>query len=142
MLLTTRPDRIDPELTERFAADLDALWPLAERGGARLGLAVSGGPDSLALLLLAHAALPGQIAVASVDHGLRPEAAGEVALVEQVCAARGIAFTPLSITVPPGNLQAQARAGRYAALRAWAQAPTEPLHAALFEPVGVVGRVT
>ena len=35
---------------------------------------MSGGPDSLALLLLANEALPGEIAVASVDHGLRPEA--------------------------------------------------------------------
>ena len=123
MLLTSAPDGPDgiaPELVERFAADLEALWPAADRGGARLGLAVSGGPDSLALLLLAHAALPGQIAVASIDHGLRPEAAGEVALVEQVCAARGIPFTPLAVTVPTGNLQAQARAARYAALAEWA----------------------
>jgi tRNA(Ile)-lysidine synthase len=112
---------IDPALAERFAADLAALWPEGERTRP-LGLAVSGGADSLALLLLAHAALPpGGIAVASIDHGLRPEAAGEVALVEQVCAARGIAFTPLAISVPPGNLQAQARAARYAALGAWAQ---------------------
>ncbi|MBK2942480.1 tRNA lysidine(34) synthetase TilS, partial [Klebsiella pneumoniae] len=42
----------------RFAADLAALWPEDAREGP-LGLAVSGGPDSLALLLLAHAALPG-----------------------------------------------------------------------------------
>lgn len=111
---------IDPAEAERFAADLAALWPEEERAGP-LGLAVSGGPDSLALLLLAHAALPGRIAVASVDHGLRPEAAGEVALVEQVCAVRGIAFTPLSVAVAPGNLQAQARAARYAALGAWAK---------------------
>lgn len=113
---------IDPELAERFAADLEALWPREERDGAALGLAVSGGPDSLALLLLAHATLPGRIAVASVDHGLRPEAAGEVALVEQVCAERAIPFSALKITVPPGNLQAQARAARYGALGEWARA--------------------
>ena len=35
----------------RFAADLAALWPEEERTGP-LGLAVSGGPDSLALMLL------------------------------------------------------------------------------------------
>lgn len=112
---------IDPAAAERFAADLAELWPVAERSGP-LGLAVSGGPDSLAMLLLAHAAMPGQIAVASVDHGLRPEAAGEVALVEQVCAARAIPFTALSVRVGPGNLQAQARAARYAALAEWAGA--------------------
>ena len=109
------------QLAARFAADLAALWPGDERAGP-LGLAVSGGPDSLALLLLAHAALPGRIAVASVDHGLRPEAAGEVALVERVAAARGIPFTPLAVTLAPGNLQAQARAARYAALAEWAAA--------------------
>ena len=109
------------QLAARFAADLAALWPEEEREGP-LGLAVSGGPDSLALLLLAHAALPGRIAVCSVDHGLRPEAAGEVALVERVAAARGIPFTPLAVKLAPGNLQAQARAARYAALAEWAAA--------------------
>jgi tRNA(Ile)-lysidine synthase len=96
------------------------LWPPAERAG-NLGLAVSGGPDSLALLLLAHAAMPGEIAVASIDHGLRAEAAGEVALVEQICRARDIPFDGLRVEVAPGNLQAQARAARYAALADWAR---------------------
>ena len=105
----------------RFAAGLAALWPEEDRTGP-LGLAVSGGPDSLALMLLAHAALPGRIAVASIDHGLRPEAAGEVALVERLAATRGIPFTAITLTPQPGNLQAQARAGRYAALAEWARA--------------------
>ena len=105
----------------RFAAGLAALWPEEDRTGP-LGLAVSGGPDSLALMLLAHAALPGRIAVASIDHGLRPEAAGEVALVERLAGERGIPFTAITLTPQPGNLQAQARAGRYAALAEWARA--------------------
>lgn len=104
----------------RFAADLAALWPEEDREGRALGLAVSGGPDSLALLLLAHAALPGRIAVASIDHGLRSEAAGEVALVEEVARARGIPFTALSVTLAPGNVPARAREARYAALADWA----------------------
>ena len=56
------------EQVARFRADLEALT-----GGApeRLGLAVSGGPDSLALLLLADAAYPGRVHAATVDHGLR-----------------------------------------------------------------------
>lgn len=112
-------DPPDPDLIERFAADLAVLWPDEDRTGP-LGLAVSGGPDSLALLLLAHAALPGAIAVASINHGLRPEAAGEVALVEQVCRARGIAFTPITVAVARGNLQAKARSARYDALGRWA----------------------
>lgn len=108
------------DLPARFAADLGALWPEDERSGP-LGLAVSGGPDSLALLLLAHAAMPGRIAVASINHGLRPEAAGEVALVERIAAERGIPFTPLTVTLAPGNVQAKAREARYAALAGWAQ---------------------
>ncbi len=108
-------------LIARFAVDLAAVWPAAERGGP-LGLAVSGGPDSVALLLLAHAALPrGEIAVCSIDHGLRPEAAGEVALVERIARERGIPFTPITVALAPGNLQARAREARYAALARWAK---------------------
>lgn len=112
--------QLSAKAPRRFAADLAALWPEDERTGP-LGLAVSGGPDSLALFLLAHAALPGEIAVCSIDHGLRPEAAGEVALVERIAGERGIPFTHLSVKLAPGNLQAQARAARYAALAKWAQ---------------------
>ncbi|MEE4289316.1 MAG: ATP-binding protein, partial [Erythrobacter sp.] len=88
----------------RFAAELDRLWPPEDREGApRLGVAVSGGPDSLALLLLAAAARPGMVAVASVDHGLRPEAPREVALVEGVCAALGVPFAPIEVRIAGGN---------------------------------------
>ena len=59
------------ELVDRFRADLDALI----EPGTRFGVAVSGGPDSLALLLLAAAARPGELEAATVDHGLRAEAA-------------------------------------------------------------------
>ncbi|MBO0750444.1 MAG: tRNA lysidine(34) synthetase TilS, partial [Porphyrobacter sp.] len=110
-------DGVTPDQAGRFAADLGRLWP----EGGRLGLAVSGGPDSLALLLLAHATLPGQFAVATVNHGLRPEAAAECAMVERVCAARGIPCTILQVKLAAGNIQAEARATRYAALGEWAQ---------------------
>lgn len=110
----------DPALVDRFCAGVTRLWPLEDRiGDARLGLAVSGGPDSLALLLLAAAAMPGEVAVASIDHGLRPESAGEVAFVERVCAALDVPFTPIGVRVSGGNLQARAREARYAALSAW-----------------------
>jgi tRNA(Ile)-lysidine synthase len=109
-------DGVTPGQAERFAADLGRLWP----EGGRLGLAVSGGPDSLALLLLAQAAIPDRFAVATVNHGLRPEAAAECAMVEEVCAARGIPCTTLTVTTAAGNLQAAAREARYAALAEWA----------------------
>ncbi|UAB77942.1 tRNA lysidine(34) synthetase TilS [Erythrobacter sp. SCSIO 43205] len=85
-----------------------------------MGLAVSGGPDSLALLVLAAIALPGEIAVMSVDHSLRKEAEAEVALVESVCAALNVPFTPAKVHVGGGNLQAKAREARYTALGDWA----------------------
>ena len=104
-----------PDLTARFSADLAALWP----GRRTLGVAVSGGPDSVALLLLAHAARPGAIAAATVDHGLRPESAAEAAQVAEICEKLGVPHSILTVTVAPGNVQAQARAARYAALAEW-----------------------
>jgi tRNA(Ile)-lysidine synthase len=105
------------EQVARFRADLEALT-----GGApeRLGLAVSGGPDSLALLLLAHAAYPGRIHAATVDHGLRAESAAEAAYVAALCGARGIPHAILRAEMKENsNLQAAARARRYALLIQW-----------------------
>jgi tRNA(Ile)-lysidine synthase len=110
-------EALTPAEAARFADELDRLWP----EGGRLGLAVSGGPDSLALLLLAQAAIPGRFAVATVDHGLRPEAADECAMVERVCAERAVACSVLAIETGEGNLQAAAREARYAALGQWAK---------------------
>jgi tRNA(Ile)-lysidine synthase len=110
-------DALPPELVRRFKAALDRLNP----GGGRIGLAVSGGPDSMAMLLLAHEAIPGAFEVATVNHGLRPEAADECSLVAAACAERGVACEILTVEVGHGNLQAQAREARYPALGAWAQ---------------------
>lgn len=84
-----------------------------------MGLAVSGGGDSLALLLLATAALPGRVEVATVDHGLRPESAGEAGMVARVCGALGVTHATLPVALPSGNLQVRAREARYAALTDW-----------------------
>lgn len=86
-----------------------------------MGVAVSGGPDSLALLLLANAALPGRIAAATVDHGLRAEAADEATLVASVCAELGVPHKTVAVALESGNLQAEARAARYSALGEWAR---------------------
>lgn len=80
---------------------------------------MSGGPDSLALLLMADAALPGRIAAATIDHGLRTGSADEAAMVARVCAGLGVPHLTLCVTVEPGNLQAEARVARYAALAEW-----------------------
>ncbi len=109
-----------PPLTARLAAELARIWPeAAHTPQARLGIAVSGGPDSLALLLLAHAARPGGVAAATVDHGLRVGSATEAAEVARVCAALGVPHAILQVAVADGNLQAEARGARYAALAAW-----------------------
>lgn len=94
------------------------MWPVGERTGP-LGLAVSGGPDSLALLLIANAALPGEIHVVSVNHGLRPEAIEEVGFVEALCSERDIPFSGLTVRVVAGNMQAKAREARYQAFKEW-----------------------
>ena len=108
---------LNAERLERFAAALDALAP-----SGRIGLAVSGGPDSLALLLLADAARPGLISAATVDHGLRSEAADEAAMVAALCRARNIPHATLRVVVEDdtAGVQAAARKARYAALAAWA----------------------
>jgi tRNA(Ile)-lysidine synthase len=76
----------------------------------------------MALLLLAHEAIPGGFEVATVNHGLRAEAAAECALVEAACAARSVPFALLDVTVGEGNIQRAARTARYAALAGWAHA--------------------
>ena len=89
---------------DRFRAGLEKLWIEHDEGG-RLGVAVSGGPDSLALLLLAHAALPGRVVAATIDHGLRAESAQEAAFVRSLCNSLGIAHLTRRIEVAEGNLQ-------------------------------------
>lgn len=127
----TAPGPIAPEPVARFARDLarcPALRPSPACAGARieergpLALAVSGGPDSLALLLLAHAALPGGTIAATVDHGLRPAAAAEARAVARLCARIGVPHATLPVRLAEGRLgiQAAARAVRYAALTGWA----------------------
>ena len=113
-------DSPPPELVARFREELDrlcAFWP--DQG--KMGLAVSGGPDSLAMMLLAEAAIPHQFEVATVDHGLRSESADECAAVAAICEARSIPCTILKVEVEPGNVQANARAARYRTLGQWAE---------------------
>lgn len=88
--------------------------------GQRLGIAVSGGPDSIALLDLAAAYAPGRTEAATVDHGLRAEAAAEAVMVARWCDGQGIPHAILRPSVPiTGSVQARARAVRYALLDAW-----------------------
>ena len=108
---------VAPELVERFRADLEAIC--GDDGERKLGIAFSGGPDSLALLLLAHAAYPGRVEAATVDHGLRPESVSEAAHAARICRELGVHHDLLSVHVASGNVQSQARRARYAALGEW-----------------------
>jgi len=83
---------------------------------------VSGGPDSLAMLLLACAGLPHSFVVVTVDHGLRSESAIEAAGVAQLCAGLGIQHALLTLELASGPaLQERARTARYHALGRWAR---------------------
>jgi tRNA(Ile)-lysidine synthase len=93
---------------------------------ARLGIAVSGGSDSVALLHLLNdwrAAGGPVVRVATVDHGLRAEAAAEAAQVARLCAGLAIGHDTLHWTgvAGRGNLPDQARRARYRLLAGWAR---------------------
>src|SRR3546814_12143854 len=79
----------EAEAVERFAADLAAIAGPGWRG-LHYGVAVSGGPDSMALLWLMATLLPAQICAATVDHGLRQGRADEARRVPGVCPAEHI----------------------------------------------------
>jgi tRNA(Ile)-lysidine synthase len=113
-------DRLSPR-----ALDLAALLATAlghqVADTARLAVAVSGGPDSLALLWLAATTFPGRVAALTVDHGLRAAASAEAGGVATLCAGLDVPHKTLSWTgdKPQTNLQAAARAARYALMGAW-----------------------
>jgi hypoxanthine phosphoribosyltransferase len=86
--------------------------------GTPLACAVSGGPDSLALLVLAVAA-GCEVTAIHVDHGLRTGSAAEADTVAAAAAKVGARFEARTVTVEPGpNLEARARAARFAVLPA------------------------
>jgi tRNA(Ile)-lysidine synthase len=85
---------------------------------------VSGGPDSLALLLLAAAARPGQVVAATVDHALRPEARQEAEMVAGICEQLGIPHAILTVEwdeKPKTAIQERARMARYRLLSDWSR---------------------
>lgn len=88
--------------------------------GAHVVVATSGGPDSMALLhALSHLreSLRFGCSAVSVDHGLRPEAREEVALVREFCRRLEIECDVAHLELDSGgNLQARAREARYEAL--------------------------
>jgi tRNA(Ile)-lysidine synthase len=119
-----RPSASEPR-APRPLGDLE-LAGLLERLGPyetspRLAVAVSGGPDSTALCLLADRwarARGGAVLALTVDHGLRTESREEAMAVGRWLGALGIRHEILGWTglKPARALQAEARAARYALL--------------------------
>ncbi len=108
---SSRQSELAERLLERCNFGAVALTP-----GVPTALAVSGGADSLALLVLAARAGLDIVAV-HVDHGLRPGSDQEAAVVAAAAAAYGGAFEARRVLVPPGpDLEARARQARYQAL--------------------------
>lgn len=102
--------------------DLITILTAGLAGVDRLGLAVSGGGDSMAMLYLAHdAGLRPH--VATVDHGLRAASADEARMVAQVCAGLGLPHVTLQWRGwdHRGNLQDGARRARRGLLADWAR---------------------
>ena len=98
---------------DRLAGDLPAL-----------GLAVSGGGDSIALMHVAAEWAQGRrIMVATVDHGLRDGSAAEAEEVARAARALGLSHAVLlwRRDTQVGNLMAQARDARLRLLSGWAR---------------------
>ena len=100
----------------------------------RLALAVSGGPDSLALMLLvarwrdARRNSPA-LSVLTVDHGLRPGSREEAELVGRTASGLGLGHAILKwehAELPSASLQARARTARYDLMAAYCHAHDIP----------------
>jgi len=105
-----------------FAHLMGAIGPFEAAPG--LGIAVSGGRDSMALCLLADGwarGLGGQVTALTVDHGLRPGSADEARRVGDWLQERGIAHRLITWrgAKPETGIQAAARRARYELLTAW-----------------------
>ena len=97
-------------------------------GRRKVVLAVSGGPDSTALMLLADswrraAQQAPELVVASVDHGIRPQSRGEAELVGGIAEQLGLRHDILDLpnALPSKAVQEAARHARYEALLAHAR---------------------
>lgn len=113
------PDPTDPIL-QTTAAALNRL----AGDMPRLGIALSGGGDSVALMHLARRWAGTRVLMAAtVDHGLRAGSAAEARQAGQAAQALGIPHQTLGWQRPPGtgNLMAAARDARLSLLSDWAR---------------------
>jgi len=107
---------------DAFATLMDAVGPFESQ--PCLGVAVSGGADSMALCLLADRwarERGGRVTALTVDHGLRSDAAREARQVGRWLTARGVEHHVLRWREPKpaSGIQAAARAARYELMTSW-----------------------
>jgi tRNA(Ile)-lysidine synthase len=111
----------DTPLAQRFADAMGQL--LGPDFPSDIGLAVSGGGDSMAMLTFAHNWTRDygvRLWVATVDHGLRAESASEAAMVAEECATLGWPHATLRWSWDgQGNVQDAARRARLALIDRW-----------------------
>ncbi len=124
---------LDGPVYEREFADLMSVFSFSDpgyRGSAKssvfkVGVAVSGGADSMALCLLLNEwlkAQDGELIAVTVDHSLRPESGLEAKWVHTRLASEGIEHHILNWQKEPearGSTQVQARNGRYRLMSKW-----------------------
>lgn len=106
-------------MRERFLASVRRHRLFAAPG--RAILAVSGGPDSMALLDLMHSAAPElglALAVGHVDHGIRVDSSAARDLVAGAAAARDVEFRCVQLGLGAETAETRARIERYRWLRA------------------------
>ncbi len=110
--MTGRPDDADPGVS------IDSLLARCTfpASGASVACGLSGGPDSAALVALATAAGL-EVTAWHVDHGLRPSARADAEAARTIADHFDAGFELRRVQVDSGpNLEARARAARYAAL--------------------------
>lgn len=107
---------------EEFDAAMAAVGPF--EACPHLAIAVSGGPDSMALCLLAQkwaVARGGNVSALTVDHGLRSGSQAEAMRVGRWLTERGIEHhvLPWIGKKPTAGIQAAARSARYRLMSQW-----------------------
>ena len=120
--MLNRKSPAEPLTHAEFAASLGTLARF--EASPFLAVAVSGGPDSLALAILADwwaRERWGEICALTVDHGLRPGSGDEARRVGAWLSARGIRHEALAWTgkKPVNGVQEVARVARYRLLVDW-----------------------
>jgi tRNA(Ile)-lysidine synthase len=115
---------ISETFIEKFLSNIEQLQPFEDR--PKIAVALSGGIDSMALLLLTKqwlTKISGQLIAITVDHNLRPEASLEAIFVGKICKKLNIEHTILQWqhSEISSNIQAKARKARYNLLTKYCQ---------------------